>query len=88
MDQAEPIMPNSRRQLLQACPLSTKAPFEIYGARNRGCRPGDIYLYQGFKYLQNTGRDVLIREDVDRWIKDQQEARDLSSAGEAVSSDR
>jgi hypothetical protein len=85
MDQATPLMPDTERHLLQACPLSAKAPFEIYGAKSRGCRPGDTYLYQGFRYVQNTGRDVLIREDVDRWIRDQQEARDLSGAGAAVS---
>ena len=40
------------------------APFEIYGAHDRGCQPGDDYLYQGFRYVHDLTRDVLVREDV------------------------
>ncbi|CAN5162709.1 hypothetical protein BH11PSE11_BH11PSE11_17830 [soil metagenome] len=56
------------QQLLRECPLPADAPFEIHGARDRGCAPGGDYLFQGFRYIQNQGRDVLIREDVNTWI--------------------
>jgi len=88
MDQAHPIMHDTQRELLQACPLSAKAPFEIYGAKSRGCRPGDLYLYQGFRYVQNTSRDVLIREDVDQWIKTQQQTLEASRTNATSSSQR
>ena len=44
---------------------TASAPFEIYGAHDRGCQPGDDYLYQGFRYVHDLTRDVLVREDVD-----------------------
>ena len=50
--------------LLRDCPLPATAPFEIHGARDRGCLPGGDYLYQGYRYVQDVVRDVLIREDV------------------------
>ena len=56
------------KQLLQKCPLPTTAPFEIHGARARGCQPGGDYLFQGFRYIHNNSRDVLVREDVNSWI--------------------
>ena len=55
-------------QLLQECPLPATAPFEIHGARARGCQPGGDYLFQGFRYIQSSNRDVLVREDVNTWI--------------------
>ncbi len=56
------------RQLLQECPLSGDAPFEIHGASARGCQPKDDYLFQGFRYVLDEDRDVLVREDVRRWM--------------------
>lgn len=55
-------------RLLQDCPLSATAPFEIHGARDRGCVPGGDYLFQGYRYVQDVVRDVLIREDVYTWL--------------------
>lgn len=60
--------PSPAHQLLQDCPLSGDAPFEIHGARARGCQPKDDYLYQGFRYVLDEDRDVLVREDVRRWM--------------------
>lgn len=62
----------TRQQLLQACPLPATAPFEIHGARDRGCQPADDYLFQGFRYVLDVARDVLVREDVFTWIMSQQ----------------
>lgn len=53
---------------LYACPLPGTAPFEIHGGRDRGCMPGDVYLFQGHRYLYDASRDVLIREDVCTWM--------------------
>ncbi|HEY8098597.1 MAG TPA: hypothetical protein VIE65_21230 [Methylobacter sp.] len=67
--QSEPVILNSTRQkLLQDCPLPATAPFEIHGARDRGCPPGGDYLFQGYRYVQKLSRDVLVREDVDSWL--------------------
>jgi hypothetical protein len=63
--------PNKRR-LLQHCPLPSTAPFEIHGARDRGCAPGSDYLFQGFRYIPHSAEDVLIREDVNSWLMAQQ----------------
>ncbi len=63
---SEASSPN--RQLLQECPLSADAPFEIHGASARGCQPKDDYLFQGFRYVLDEDRDVLVREDVRRWM--------------------
>ncbi|MGZ3238897.1 MAG: hypothetical protein ACXWJK_00735 [Burkholderiaceae bacterium] len=60
--------------LLQDCPLPATAPFEIHGARDRGCLPGSDYLYQGYRYVQDVVRDVLIREDVYTWLATRQYA--------------
>ena len=59
-------------QHLQQCPLPATAPFEIHGGRNRGCLPGDDYHFSGHRYLYDTQRDVLIREDVRSWMTSQQ----------------
>ncbi|MES2116706.1 MAG: hypothetical protein V4578_16215 [Pseudomonadota bacterium] len=56
------------QQLLRECPLSGAAPVEIHGARALGCSPNDDFLFQGFKYVLDTNRDVLVREDIHRWI--------------------
>ena len=53
---------------LQTCSLPASAPFEIHGGRDRGCLPGDDYLFQGYRYLYDVSRDVLVREDVNMWI--------------------
>ena len=53
---------------LQDCPLPASAPFEIHGALDRGCQPGSDYLFQGYRYVQDVVRDVLIREDVYSWL--------------------
>lgn len=55
-------------RLLRDCPLPATAPFEIHGALDRGCLPGGDYLFQGFRYVQDVVRDVLIREDVYSWL--------------------
>lgn len=56
------------RTILQDCPLPAIVPLEIHGGRDRGCTPGDDYLFQGYRYLYDADRDVLVREDVKRWI--------------------
>lgn len=56
------------QQLLRECPLSGAAPVEIHGARALGCDPNDDFLFQGFKYVLDASRDVLVREDIHRWI--------------------
>ncbi len=66
--QATPLMPNSRRTILQKCPLPATVPFEIHGGRSRGCSPGEDYLFHGFRYLYDAARDVLVREDVSQWL--------------------
>lgn len=58
----------TQQQLLQECPLPGTAPFEIHGAIARGCLPKDDYLFQGFRYVVDVERDVLVREDVNAWI--------------------
>lgn len=68
---AATMTPNQRR-LLQRCPLPANAPFEIHGARERGCAPGADYLFQGFRYIPRGADDVLIREDVRDWLMQQQ----------------
>jgi hypothetical protein len=72
MQPAPHLLQSTRQQLLQNCPLSGAAPFEIHGARDRGCQPADDYLFQGFRYVLDVARDVLIREDVHTWITSQQ----------------
>ncbi|MBA5690476.1 hypothetical protein [Rugamonas apoptosis] len=59
----------SLQQLLRECPLSGAAPVEIHGARALGCNPNDDFLFQGFKYVLDANRDVLVREDIHRWIQ-------------------
>ena len=61
-------LPPSLQQLLQECPLPGKAPLEIHGASALGYEPGDNYLFQGYRYVLDAARDVLVREDVDSWI--------------------
>lgn len=58
----------SYRQLVQQCPLSASAPFEIHGAWDRGWQPGDDYHYQGYRYIPGSEPDVLVREDVISWL--------------------
>jgi hypothetical protein len=70
--QALLLAPSSRRTILQHCPLPAAVPFEIHGGRNRGCAPGDDYLFQGYRYLYDADRDVLVREDVSQWIAENQ----------------
>jgi hypothetical protein len=72
MKPEQPQLPNTRLHLLQECPLPASAPFEIHGARDRGCLPGSDYLYQGYRYVQDMVRDVLIREDVYSWLATKQ----------------
>ena len=48
--------------------MPATAPFEIHGARARGCEPEEDYLFQGFRYVLDVTRDVLVREDVSSWI--------------------
>ena len=72
MQSAQTVMHPTRKQLLLECPLPATAPFEIHGARDRGCLPGSDYLFQGFRYIQNISRDVLVREDVNTWITSHQ----------------
>ncbi len=62
------VLPPTQQQLLQECPLPGAAPFEIHGARDRGCHPAEDYLFHGFRYVLDVARDVLIREDVNTWI--------------------
>ena len=57
-----------QRANLQHCPLPAIVPLEIHGGRDRGCSPGDDYLFQGYRYLYDVDRDVLVREDVKDWI--------------------
>ncbi len=64
MLQAKSLFSANLRQFLLGLSRPDSAPFEIYGARDRGCRPGDDYRYQGFRYVQDPARDVLVREDV------------------------
>ena len=66
--QALLLAPSNRRTILQHCPLPATMPFEIHGGRSRGCKPGDDYLFQGYRYLYDADRDVLVREDVSQWI--------------------
>ena len=68
METIKLVTPSTRQYLLQDCPLAATAPFEIHGARDRGCLPGGDYLFQGFRYVQDVVRDVLIREDVNNWL--------------------
>lgn len=65
---AQPLEPSSRRTILLHCPLPATVPFEIHGGRNRGCSPGEDYLFMGYRYLYDSERDVLVREDVCQWI--------------------
>ena len=70
--QATPSMSASHRTTLQRCPLPATVPFEIHGGRSRGCcLPGEDYLFQGFRYLYDAERDVLVREDVSQWLATQ-----------------
>ncbi len=71
MHSAQRVLQPIQQQLLQNCPLPGSAPFEIHGARDRGCEPADDYLFQGFRYVVDAARDVLIREDVKTWIASQ-----------------
>lgn len=57
------------QQLLRECPLSGAAPVEIHGATALGCAPEDEFLFQGYKYVLDAARDVLVREDIQRWIQ-------------------
>ena len=57
-----------QRTILQHCPLPAIVPLEIHGGRSRGCIQGSDYLYQGYRYLYDADRDVLVREDVKHWI--------------------
>jgi hypothetical protein len=68
MNPVQSIAQDTHLHLLQDCPLPATAPFEIHGARDRGCLPGGDYLYQGYRYVQDVVRDVLIREDVYTWL--------------------
>lgn len=72
MQTAKAILHPSRLQLLRDCPLPGKAPFEIHGARDRGCASGGDYLFQGFRYVPSVRRDVLVREDVNTWLAKRQ----------------
>lgn len=54
----------SLRRILLAYARPPSAPDVIYGARDRGCLPGDDYLYQGFRYVQDAAHDALVREDM------------------------
>jgi hypothetical protein len=56
--------PSDGRWLSRFFHHSAEAPLEIYGATDRGCSPGEDYLYQGFRYVRDPERDVLIREDL------------------------
>lgn len=58
----------SLQQLLQECPLPGTAPVEIHGARALGCRPEDPFMFQGFRYVLDVARDVLVREDIQSWL--------------------
>jgi hypothetical protein len=72
----KPVQSSTQRtqlHLLQECPLPATAPFEIHGARDRGCLPDGDYLYQGYRYIQDVLRDVLIREDVYTWLASRQD---------------
>ncbi|NRR34395.1 hypothetical protein HSX11_29915, partial [Oxalobacteraceae bacterium] len=55
-------------QLLDDCPHGGSAPVEIHGARGMGCQPGDDFLFQGHRYILDTSRDVLVREDIRNWL--------------------
>jgi hypothetical protein len=68
MQTTQTAFPPALQQLLRECPLPGTAPFEIHGARDRGCAPGSDYLFQGFRYVQIPSRDVLVREDVNSWL--------------------
>ncbi|MES2298873.1 MAG: hypothetical protein V4582_17645 [Pseudomonadota bacterium] len=68
MQSAQHQVQPSRLQLLQECPLPSSAPYEIHGAHDLLGGPGEDYLFQGFRYVLDAARDVLIREDVDSWI--------------------
>jgi len=71
MQQAQSLFPSIQPNSLQECPLPGAAPFEIHGGRDRGCAPGDVYLFQGHRYLYDDTRDVLVREDVSSWVATQ-----------------
>jgi hypothetical protein len=68
MKPAQSTVQDTQLHRLHDCPLPATAPFEIHGARDRGCLPGSDYLYQGYRYVQDVVRDVLIREDVYTWL--------------------
>jgi hypothetical protein len=68
MQTAQQLVQPTRQQLLRECPLPGTAPFEIHGARDLVVEPADDYLFQGFRYVLDVARDVLIREDVNSWI--------------------
>jgi hypothetical protein len=74
MESEQSTVQRAQLHLLQDCPLPATAPFEIHGARDRGCLPGGDYLYQGYRYVQDVVRDVLIREDVYTWLATRQYA--------------
>jgi hypothetical protein len=52
------------RQFLQAFARPGAAPDEIHGAGECGYEPGDDYHYQGWRYVYDQARDVLVREDM------------------------
>lgn len=64
MQQAKSNFASGLRQFLQACSEPQLAPNEIYGAHDLGCKPGDDYFYQGYRYVQDLARDVLVRADM------------------------
>lgn len=63
MQAALTAFPPSLRHLLEDCLLPGSAPFEIHGAASRGAQPNDDYRFQGFRYVLDVTRDVLVRED-------------------------
>jgi hypothetical protein len=58
------LLSNTLRNFLANYGSADSAPDEIYGARDRGCLPGDDYLYQGVRYVHDLKRDALVREDL------------------------
>lgn len=70
MQLAKTLFSSRLRQFLRDCASRSSAPFEIHGARELGCRPGDGYVYQGCRYVHDTARDVLIREDANERMRE------------------
>lgn len=56
------------QRLLRECPLPGTAPLEIHGASAFGNLPDEEFLFQGFRYVLDAARDVLVREDVYAWL--------------------